>query len=131
MGIKGVADMVKEANQEIITYSLQDAKALVDADKAIMIDIRDVRELKKLGKIVGAEHAPRGMLVFWVDPQSPYHKEIFAHSDKTYIFYCASAWRSALATKAMKDMGMENVSHLEGGFSAWQAAELPVEPFEK
>jgi rhodanese-related sulfurtransferase len=128
MGIKSVADMVKAANEEIKTYSIEEANQLVDESKALFVDIRDVRELQKLGKIVGAEHAPRGMLEFWVDPQSPYHKEFFAQSDKTYIFYCASAWRSALAAKAMQDMGMENVSHLEGGFSAWQSAEMPIEP---
>lgn len=78
----------------------------------------------------GAFHAPRGMLEFWIDPESPYHKDIFS-SGKTFIFYCASGWRSALATKAAQDMGLAPVKHVEGGFSAWKKARLPVEQVEK
>ncbi len=116
-----VREMVEKANQEIETVPFETAKALLDDDGTQLVDIRDVRELDREGMIPGALHAPRGMLEFWVDPESPYHKEIFA-SGKKFIFYCASAWRSALATKALQDMGLEPVAHLEGGFTAWQKA---------
>ena len=116
-----VREMVDKANQEIETVPVETAKALLDDDGTQLVDIRDVRELDREGMIPGALHAPRGMLEFWVDPESPYHKEIFA-SGKKLIFYCASAWRSALATKTLQDMGLEPVAHLEGGFTAWQKA---------
>lgn len=116
-----VREMVERANQEIETVPIEAAKALLDDDGTVLVDIRDVRELDREGMIPGALHAPRGMLEFWVDPESPYHKEIFA-SGKKFIFYCASAWRSALATKALQDMGLEPLAHLEGGFTAWQKA---------
>ena len=87
----------------------------------MFVDIRDVRELEREGTIPGAFHAPRGMLEFWVDPESPYHKEIFA-SGRRFVLYCASAWRSALAAKCLCDMGLEGVAHIEGGFTAWKAA---------
>ena len=116
-----VRDMVENANKEIETVAIDDAKALMNDENTVLVDIRDVRELDREGMIPGALHVPRGMLEFWVDPESPYHKEVFA-SGKKFIFYCASAWRSALATKAVQDMGLEPVAHLEGGFSAWQKA---------
>ena len=95
-------------------------------DEVVMIDIRDPRELEREGMIPGAFHAPRGMLEFWVDPESPYHKEIFA-SGKNFVFFCAGGLRSALATKTVQDMGLENVAHIEGGFGAWRKAGKPVE----
>jgi rhodanese-related sulfurtransferase len=122
---KGIKELVAEAMAVIETVSLEDAEAAMNDDNVVIVDIRDVRELDREGMIPGAEHAPRGMLEFWVDPASPYHREIFA-SDKKFIFYCASAWRSALAVKAVQDMGMTNVGHISGGFSAWKKAEKPV-----
>ena len=122
---KGIKELVAEAMAVIETVSLEDAEAAMNDDNVVIVDIRDVRELDREGMIPGAEHAPRGMLEFWVDPASPYHREIFA-SDKKIIFYCASAWRSALAVKAVQDMGMTNVGHIAGGFSAWKKAEKPV-----
>ncbi|MEM7120579.1 MAG: rhodanese-like domain-containing protein [Pseudomonadota bacterium] len=116
-----VREMVEKASQEIETVPVETVKSLLDEDGTVIVDIRDVRELDREGMIPGAMHVPRGMLEFWVDPESPYHKEIFT-SGKRFIFYCASAWRSALATKALQDMGLEPVAHMEGGFTAWQKA---------
>lgn len=112
--------LVAQANAEIETVSVADAMAAQGEGCFVMVDLRDIRELTREGQILGAVHAPRGMLEFWVDPDSPYHREVFAQADKTFVFYCASAWRSALAAKAVQDMGMMNVAHLEGGFSAWK-----------
>ena len=114
-----VKDMVAAANAEIETIPVEQARAMLEDADVQFVDIRDVRELERDGMIPGAFHAPRGMLEFWVDPESPYHKEIFA-SGRTFVFYCASAWRSALATKAVQDMGLERVAHLEGGFGNWK-----------
>jgi rhodanese-related sulfurtransferase len=122
---KGVKQLVAEANTEIETVSQDDARKLLDDDGVLFVDIRDVRELERDGMIPGAFHAPRGMIEFWVDPDSPYYKDEFG-SGKKFVLYCASAWRSALATKALKDMGLAPVAHLEGGFSNWKKAGLPV-----
>ncbi len=127
---KTAAKLVSEANAEIETLSVADAKALHGQDGVRFVDIRDIRELHKLGKVAGAVHAPRGMLEFWVDPESPYHRDVFASGDKL-VLYCASAWRSALATKTLQDMGLENVCHLEGGFTAWSEAGGSVEDVSK
>jgi rhodanese-related sulfurtransferase len=126
---KGVKQLIAEANSEIETLSLEAARDLLGDPNVQFVDLRDVRELQHDGVIPGAFHAPRGMLEFWVDPESPYHKEIFA-SGKKFVFYCASAWRSALATKAVQDMGLEPVCHLEGGFKAWEKSGAPVEDKE-
>ncbi len=125
MVTKGVKQLVAEANAEIETVSQDDAKKLLEDDGVVFVDIRDVRELERDGMIPGAFHAPRGMLEFWVDPDSPYYKDVFG-TGKKFILYCASAWRSALATKALKEMGLTPIAHLEGGFSAWKKAGLPV-----
>jgi len=122
---KGVKQLVAEANAEIETVSQDDATKLLDNDNVLFVDIRDVRELERDGMIPGAFHAPRGMIEFWVDPDSPYYKDVFG-SGKKFVLYCASAWRSALATKALKDMGLAPVAHLDGGFSSWKKAGLPV-----
>ena len=129
-GIKPVKELVAEANKVVITLSIDETRALQDTGDGIILDIRDVRELWRDGTIPGAIHMPRGMLEFWADPKSPYHKDVFS-SDKTLILYCASAWRSALATKALQDMGMSNVAHMDGGFSAWKERDLPIETVEK
>jgi len=125
MAIKGVKTMVDEAMAEIKTITVDEAVLLMDDDSHVIVDIRDVRELDHDGMVPGAFHAPRGMLEFWVDPKSPYHKDIFA-SGKTFVFYCRSGWRSALATKAVQDMGLAPVCHIEGGFGAWMEADAPI-----
>lgn len=122
---KGYRQLLEEANSQITALSPEEASRLLNDENTVFVDIRDVRELEREGMIPGALHAPRGMLEFWVDPDCKYHKEIFA-SGKSFLLYCGSGWRSALATKALQDMGLEPVSHVEGGFSAWKAAGLPV-----
>ena len=123
---RSVKELVAAANEEITTYSQEEALTMLGRDDVVFVDIRDIRELKRDGMLEGAMHTPRGMVEFWVDPDSPYHKEVF-QEDKTFIFYCASAWRSALATKTVQDMGLENVCHLEGGFGAWKKADGDIE----
>src|SRR5690606_8383379 len=122
---KGYKDLIKEARERIKTLSLDEAKAKLESPDTVFVDIRDVRELEREGQIPGAYHAPRGMLEFWVDPESPYHKRVFAE-DKEFVLYCASAWRSSLATATLQDMGLKRVSHIDGGFKAWKEAGLPV-----
>jgi rhodanese-related sulfurtransferase len=126
----GVKEMVAAAEKNIEAISIDEAEKLLEDDDVVFVDIRDVRELWREGKLPGATHAPRGMLEFWVDPESPYHREMFAE-DKRLVFYYASAWRSALATDTLQQMGMENICHLSGGFSAWKEAEKPIEAVEK
>jgi rhodanese-related sulfurtransferase len=122
---KGYKQLIAEARTKVRTLTLQEAKDKLDHPNVVFVDIRDVRELEREGMIPGAFHAPRGMLEFWVDPESPYYKDIFG-SGKEYILYCASAWRSSLATATLKDMGLSTVCHVEGGFKAWKEAGLPV-----
>ena len=116
---KSVKMFVDEANTIVDTISIEEAKKIINNDNYLLIDIRDFRELKREGKIPGAFSCPRGMLEFWIDPNSPYHKEIF-NQNKTYIFYCASAWRSALAGRVSIEMGLKPVLHVEGGFNSWK-----------
>jgi len=123
---KTVQQMLAEANAEIETVSATDAVKLKDDPNVQFVDIRDIRELERDGRIPGAFHAPRGMLEFWVDPESPYHKEIF-DSGKKFLFFCAGGARSALAAQTLQRMGLEPVCHIEGGFSAWKAAGGTVE----
>jgi rhodanese-related sulfurtransferase len=123
--ITPVKTLVASAKSEINAVSPQQAFDKQQAGTAVLIDIRDIRELQREGLIDGAFHAPRGMLEFWVDPQSPYHKEIFAQSHDLILF-CASSWRSALAAKTLQDMGMTNIYDMEGGFAAWMTAGLPL-----
>ncbi|WP_120635990.1 rhodanese-like domain-containing protein [Ruegeria sp. EL01] len=126
---KGIKTLLAEANALVTTISIEQAKGLIDSDDHVLIDLRDIRELKRAGKIPGAFSCPRGMLEFWIDPESPYHKDVF-DQDKTYVFYCASAWRSALSAKTAMEMGLAPVAHIEGGFSAWVKADGPVEEVE-
>jgi len=125
----GYKDLIERAEANIESISIEAAEALLENDDTVFVDIRDVRELQREGKLPGATHAPRGMLEFWIDPDSPYHKDIF-NQDKKYVFYCAAAGRSALAAKAAKDMGLNPVSHLEGGFAAWKKSGNPIETKE-
>ena len=122
--------LVDEANAEIETLTVEDAIAALDDDDAVLVDLRDVRELAHDGKVPGCFHMPRGMLEFWIDPQSPYFKELF-HADKRFVFYCSKGWRSALATQTAQRMGLKRVCHIEGGFEAWQKAGGPISRHEK
>ncbi|MDF1832378.1 MAG: rhodanese-like domain-containing protein [Porticoccaceae bacterium] len=126
----GVKQLVENALKEIETISLGEATKLLDDDNTVFVDIRDIRELYREGKIPGALHAPRGMLEFWVDPESEYHREIFS-SGKKFVLYCAKSHRSALATLALKEMGLNPICHIDGGFEAWQQAGLTTEHVEK
>ncbi|MAL77536.1 MAG: rhodanese [Sneathiella sp.] len=127
---KGIKQLIEEANSQIKTLSVEEALALHGTEGVTFVDIRDVRELERDGQVPGAVHAPRGMLEFWVDPDSPYHKEVFASGDR-FVFFCAAGWRSALATKAVQDMGLENVCHIDGGYGAWKKSGAPVEERQK
>jgi len=122
---KGYKALLDEANAAVETVPVDAAKALHGTPDVVFVDLRDPRELEREGMIPGAFHCPRGMLEFWIDPESPYHKPIFSE-DKRFVFYCASAWRSALSTRTAQEMGLPKVAHLGGGFSAWKAAGLPV-----
>jgi rhodanese-related sulfurtransferase len=121
--------MVKAAKAEITTLSPAEAKARADAGDALLVDIRDIRELSRDGRIPGAFHAPRGMLEFWVAPDSPYHKPQLT-GETPIILFCASAWRSALSTKTLQDMGLEGVAEIEGGFTGWRDEGLPIDKDE-
>jgi rhodanese-related sulfurtransferase len=121
----GYKELIASAMTQIETVPLAKAQDLLGDSNTVFVDIRDVRELEREGMIPNAMHAPRGMLEFWVDPESPYYKPIFGEG-KRLVLYCASAWRSALATETLQRMGVPNVSHLEGGFSAWKKAQLPT-----
>ncbi len=123
-------DLVHAAEREIVTLSLEETRAAMDDANTVIVDIRDVRELWREGKIPGAFHAPRGMNEFWIDPENPYHKPIYA-SGKRFVLYCGGAWRSALEAKMFQEMGLANVAHMAGGFAAWKEAGLPVEPVEQ
>ena len=122
--------LVAEAMEQVKTYGVQETQAKVQAGKALIVDIRDIRELTK-GTVTGSVHAPRGMLEFWVDPESPYHKKLFADESKEFILFCGAGWRSALATKALQDMGMTNVAHIDGGWADWVKAGAPTETLEQ
>ena len=123
---KGVKALLAEANKVVTTVSIEEAQALLDSPDHVFVDLRDIRELKRSGKIPGAFSCPRGMLEFWIDPESPSHKSLF-NEDKIFIFYCASAWRSALAAKTAMEMGLNPVYHLHGGFNEWIKQGGPIE----
>jgi len=126
---KGFRALVDEAMAQVTTYTVQEVQVRLDDTKVQVVDIRDVRELNE-GTIVGAYHAPRGMLEFWVDPDSPYHKKIFADESKEFVLFCGAGWRSALAAKALQDMGMTNVAHIDGGYAEWVKQGAPTETLE-
>jgi rhodanese-related sulfurtransferase len=126
----GFRKLVEDAEKEIETISIKDALALSGRDDTVFVDLRDIRELRRDGRIPGAFHCPRGMLEFWIDPESPYHKPVFAE-EKKFVFFCNAAWRSALATQTAKRMGLKPVAHLEGGFTAWKQAGGAVEMDER
>jgi len=122
---KSSRQLVAEANREIRTIPLDEARKKLDDPNVVFVDIRDVRELERDGMIPNAFHAPRGMLEFWVDPESPYFKQTFG-SGKEFVFYCNGAWRSALATDVAQQMGLAPVVEMDGGFTAWKNAGFPV-----
>jgi len=125
MGIaRGVRELVAEDDAAIGTVTVAAALERQQAG-ALIVDLRDIRERAREGFIPGSFHAPRGMIEFWVDPGSPYFKEVFGE-EREFIFHCASGWRSALATKAVQDMGLAPLSHIDGGFTAWKKAEAPM-----
>ena len=124
---KGYKALLAEANAMVETIPVADAKALAGKDDVVLVDLRDPRELEREGRIPGAFHCPRGMLEFWIDPESPYHKPVFAE-DKKFVFFCAGGWRSALAARTAREMGLKPVAHIAGGFGAWREAGDPVEP---
>ncbi|MYZ49163.1 rhodanese-like domain-containing protein [Propylenella binzhouense] len=127
---KGYKALLEEANAEIETVPAEAAIAHhsggCDGGRTVFVDLRDPRELEREGRIPGAFHCPRGMLEFWIDPESPYHKPLFAE-DRRFLFYCGSGWRSALAAKTAQDMGLADVAHVGGGFSGWREAGGPTE----
>lgn len=123
---KGYQELVDEAMAQVTTYSVEQVRARADDEKVQIVDIRDWREVEREGTLPGALLAPRGMLEFWVDPASPYHKPIFADESRQFVLFCGAGWRSALATKTLEDMGMRNVAHIDGGFAAWKKAGAPV-----
>ncbi|MFZ5692764.1 MAG: rhodanese-like domain-containing protein [Pseudomonadota bacterium] len=124
-----VKSLVDAAEREIENLSVEQGIALHGKDDVLLVDIRDIRELQRDGKVPGAFHCPRGMLEFWIDPESPYHKPVFAQ-DKKYVFFCAGGMRSALAAHTAQKMGLKPVAHIRGGFSAWKKAGGPVETVE-
>ncbi len=124
---RGYKIMLAEADSAVETLDPAAVKALIGRDDTVLVDLRDPRELEREGRMPGAFHCPRGMLEFWIDPESPYAKPIF-QEDKKFVFFCAGGWRSALAAKTAQDMGLKPVAHMRGGFGAWKKAELPVEP---
>ncbi len=126
---KGFRALVDEAMAQVTTYSVDEVKAKLHSPQTQLVDIRDIRELAE-GTAVGAFHAPRGMLEFWVDPDSPYHKPLFADESKEFILFCGAGWRSALAAKALQDMGMTNVAHIDGGWAEWVKQGGPTETLE-
>jgi rhodanese-related sulfurtransferase len=123
---KGYKTLLAEANAEVQTLATAEAIALYGREDVVFVDLRDPRELDREGRMPGAFPCTRGMLEFWIDPESPYHKPIFAE-DKRFVFFCAGGWRSALAAKTAQDMGLEKVAHVEGGFGAWKKAGGPSE----
>ena len=128
---KGSRQLVEEASAQITTYTVEQVRARMGQANLQLVDIRDVRELEREGTVPGAFHAPRGMLEFWVDPASPYHKPVFADESREFILFCGAGWRSALATKTLQDMGMRNVAHIDGGYAEWQKQGGPTETLEE
>jgi rhodanese-related sulfurtransferase len=124
------AEMVAEARARIEEIETSDLIARIDDPDLVIVDIRDIRERQRTGFIPNSVHAPRGMIEFWVDPESPYHKDVFAQEDKIYVFHCASGWRSALTVAALQNMGFD-AAHLKEGFSSWQKQGGPITPPEE
>jgi rhodanese-related sulfurtransferase len=123
---RGYKALLAEADAAVKTLDVEDVQKLLGDENVVLVDLRDPRELEREGKMPGAFHCPRGMLEFWIDPESPYAKEQF-QQDKQFVFFCAGGWRSALAAKTAQDMGLKPVAHMRGGFGAWKKAGAPVD----
>ncbi len=126
---KGYKALLAEAEATVQTLSVEEAQALLVREDVVFIDLRDPRELEREGRMPQAVHCPRGMLEFWIDPESPYAKPVF-QEDKQFVFFCAGGWRSALAAKAAQEMGLKPVAHIAGGFGAWKKSGAPFEAAE-
>jgi rhodanese-related sulfurtransferase len=122
----GVAQMVENARGAIEEIDAADMIAIGEDANVVIVDIRDVRERQRAGYIPGSFHCPRGMAEFWVDPASPYYKDIFGQ-DAKFVFHCASGWRSALTVETLQRMGFENIAHIKDGFTSWKEAGGPIE----
>ena len=122
----GYKALCEAAERQVETLATEEAVKLAGRDDVVLVDIRDIRELQREGKVPGAFHCPRGMLEFWIDPDSSYHKPVFAQ-DKSFLFFCAGGLRSALAAQTAHRMGLKPVAHVAGGFGAWKKAGGPVE----
>ena len=122
---KGAMQLVAEAEERVETLTAAEAIALRDDDDVVIVDLRDIRERMREGFVGGSLHVPRGMLEFWIDPETPYYKEVFG-SGKRFVLYCQVGWRSALAARTVQEMGLPRVSHIGGGFSAWAEAGGPI-----
>jgi rhodanese-related sulfurtransferase len=127
---KGYRALVDAAMAQVKTYTVEEVRARLDDPKLQIVDIRDVRELQAEGTVPGSYHAPRGMLEFWVDPESPYFKKVFAAEDREFVLFCGAGWRSALAARTLQDMGMTNVAHIDGGYTEWVKQGGPTETLE-
>jgi rhodanese-related sulfurtransferase len=125
----GYKALMAAAEAEVAQVTAQDAVGMLGRPDVVIVDIRDPREIQREGRIPGSFHAPRGMLEFWVDPESPYHKSVFAE-DKTFVIHCASGWRSLLATEVLQRMGLRPVLNMQGGFTAWKDAGGAIEKVE-
>ncbi|KUL96656.1 rhodanese [Bosea sp. WAO] len=123
---KGYKVLLAEAEAKVKTLSVEEAQALSGRDDTVFVDLRDPREREREGKMPGAFHCPRGMLEFWIDPESPYAKPVF-QEDKQFVFFCAGGWRSALAAQVAQEMGLKPVAHIAGGFGAWKKSGAPFE----
>ena len=128
---RGYRALVDEAMAQVRTYSVAQVRERIDDRELQLVDIRDVRELQAEGTVPGSYHAPRGMLEFWVDPESPYFKKVFADEGREFVLFCGAGWRSALAAKALQDMGMRNVAHIDGGYTEWVKQGGPTETLEQ
>ncbi len=127
---KGIKELCAEAETVVETWTVDEARNHLEDEDVVFVDIRDIRELWREGAIPGAVHAPRGMLEFWVDPESPYARDVF-QSGKRFKFFCAGGLRSALAAKSVQEMGLSPVCHMAGGYSAWKKIDYPTEAKEK
>ena len=127
---KGIKELCAEAEAVVETWTVDEAREHLEDEEVVFVDIRDIRELWREGAIPGAVHAPRGMLEFWVDPQSPYARDVF-QSGKRFMFFCAGGLRSALAAKSVQEMGLSPVCHMAGGYSAWKKIDYPTVTKEK
>ena len=120
------AQLVEHARRQITEVDTPEAMLMAEQDDVVVVDLRDIRERERSGFIPGSFHCPRGMAEFWVDPQSPYYKDIFGR-DVTFLFHCASGWRSAITVLALQNMGMHKIAHLRDGFNSWKESGGPIE----